>query len=112
MPKKISRTSNKNYQARYARYKAENRVYKNAVARLERHMKNYPNDEQAQKRLVEIKKDGRPYKRNNTKTSHVWSSTDIFLAELCNIKLQLPVVNRKADLPEWKQKLAQAFGRS
>lgn len=104
MPKKISRTSNPNYKAKYARYKAENRVQKNAIARLARHCKEYPEDEAAKVRLEEIKK-GRPYKRNNVKTSHVWSPREIYLAELCNIKFQTPVIKRRSSPPEWKKTL-------
>lgn len=104
MPKKIKRTSNATYKAKYARYKAENRVQKNAIARLARHCKDYPNDEKAKVRLEEIKK-SRPYKRNNVKTSHVWSPTEIYLAQLCNIRFQTPVVKRRSTIPEWKKTL-------
>lgn len=62
-------------------YKSENRAQKNAIRRLERHLKSYPNDEQGVKRLEEIKKE-RPYTRNRVKTSHSWKPEDIKYAEL------------------------------
>lgn len=42
----------------YASYKTENRVYKNKIAKLERHCKKYPNDEEGKKTLTRVKKDG------------------------------------------------------
>ena len=42
----------------YPTYKAENRVYKNKIAKLERHIKAYPEDEQAKTALARIQKDG------------------------------------------------------
>lgn len=42
----------------YASYKAENRVYKNKVAKLERQCKQQPNNKEAKKALERIKKDG------------------------------------------------------
>lgn len=62
-------------------YKSENRAQKNAIRRLERHLKNYPNDEQGMKRLEEIKKE-RLYTRNRVKTSHSWTQEEIRYAEL------------------------------
>lgn len=111
MAKKVKR-GGKAWKSAYSAYKSENRVEKNAVRRLQRHLKKYPEDELAARRLEEIVKKGRPYKRNNTKKGHTWSSVDIKLAELCNIRVQTPVIKRKESVPEWKQKLAQAFGRS
>lgn len=111
MAKKVKR-GGKAWKSAYSAYKAENRVEKNAVRRLKRHLKEYPNDELAAKRLEIVTKEGRLYKRNKGKKSHTWSPVDIMTAQLCNIRVQTPVINRKGPLPEWKQKLAQAFGRS
>lgn len=42
----------------YVAYKSENRVLKNKIAKLERHIKQQPNDEKAVKELARIKKAG------------------------------------------------------
>lgn len=80
MAKKVKR-GGKCWKAGYSTYKTENRVKKNAILRLERHIKNYPNDEAAKLRLEEVKLE-RPYKRNNTKKGHSWTPGSKFLAGL------------------------------
>lgn len=42
----------------YALYKSENRVYKNKLSKLERHCKQYPEDEEGKKHLERVKKNG------------------------------------------------------
>jgi len=42
----------------YPAYKAENRVFKNKVRKLERHCKKFPDDKEAEKNLARIRKDG------------------------------------------------------
>lgn len=39
----------------YATYKAENRAYKNKIAKLEKHIRTYPDDEKAQENLERLK---------------------------------------------------------
>ena len=80
MAKKTKR-GGKAWKAGYSTYKAENRVKKNAIRRLERHIKAYPNDESAKARLEEVRLE-RPYKRNNVKKGHIWSPEDIRYATL------------------------------
>lgn len=80
MAKNVKR-GGKAWKSGYTTYKAENRVKKNAIRRLERHLKNYPNDEAGKARLEEIRLE-RPYKRNNVKKSHTWSPGDIQYASI------------------------------
>lgn len=42
----------------YGVYKLESRVYENKVKKLERHCKNFPNDEEGKKNLERVKKEG------------------------------------------------------
>ena len=39
----------------YAAYKTENRAYKNKIAKLEKHIRTYPNDEKAKENLERLK---------------------------------------------------------
>lgn len=68
------KASGKNVQAAY---KSENRVVKNRIRRLERHLKKYPNDTVAQTAL----KDG-PERRRYTPSKNVWGPLDKYFAEL------------------------------
>ena len=47
--------TNKAHKERCKRYKAEGRRERNKVKKLNRHIKNQPNDEQAKKDLARIK---------------------------------------------------------
>lgn len=107
MAKKTKR-GGKAWKAGYSAYKAENRVYKNAVSRLERHIKNYPEDSQAVAQLETFKKEGRPWKRTPPRGKRM-SPREIKLREYNAIKVQTPVINRKGPEPEWKQTLRLAF---
>lgn len=58
----------------FATYKAENRVYKNKIRKLERHIKKFPDDEAAKENLKHIQKSGykgrvRPVNPGSNKTS-------------------------------------------
>lgn len=59
-----NKSSNATQKAHYSRYKTEERHTKNKVAKLERHVKNTPNDEQAEKALNNLLENGVPYTRN------------------------------------------------
>ena len=39
----------------YAQYKTENRAYKNKIAKLEKHIRTFPDDEKAQENLKRLK---------------------------------------------------------
>lgn len=56
-----SKTSSPGQKDHYKRYKAENRWEKNKVAKLKRHMKKFPNDEQTAESL---QKKSHTYTRN------------------------------------------------
>lgn len=63
-----SKTSNKTQKAHFATYKAEERHAKNKVRKLERHIDNTPNDEQAAKALENLLENGVSYTRNRRAT--------------------------------------------
>jgi len=50
--------SSKATKERYKAYQLDNRVYKNKVKKLIRHIKNHLNDEKGEENLARIKKDG------------------------------------------------------
>jgi len=60
-----------------AAYEMENRAYKNRKRRLEKRIKNHPNDEMAKKALANISSD---YRRKKPYSS-VWSKTTRAYAE-------------------------------
>lgn len=65
MAKQSKRKRNGNEVACYKRYQAENRHYKNKVRKLTKYVKNNPNDELAEKRLLAIVEAGViPYTRS------------------------------------------------
>ena len=95
----------------YPTYKTENRVYKNKIAKLEKHIKAYPEDEKAKEALERIKKSGysgrqRPHAPGSNPTislkplflpnRHLYPRTaGEQLAELLGIKLPKPRRKRK-----------------
>lgn len=60
-----------------ATYKAEGRYTKNKKAKLERHMKKHPNDDQAKKAISGIK----PYSRKAPHNNMVWATGSKLYAE-------------------------------
>jgi len=98
----------------YSAYKAENRVKKNAIKRLEKHLKMYPNDEQGKARLQEIKVE-RPYTRNNTRKGRVWTPEEKAYAELMGciegkVTHQLTFENNHSKKPSSSQ-IQQQFAK-
>lgn len=70
--------SSKAQQARYSSYGNEGRAQKNRTKRLERHVKNHPEDTQAASAL---KKGLADYRRYASKNGH-WTATNRFYAQL------------------------------
>lgn len=66
---KKTRSSKKAHKARYEMYKSQNRAAKNRELKLKRHLKKFPDDEQAQEAL----KVQRGVRRDKPK-SKVWSA--------------------------------------
>lgn len=54
----MAKKKSMNGKGSFAAYKNENRVLKNKIAKLERHIKECPQDEQAKSALEKIKKSG------------------------------------------------------
>lgn len=52
------------YKTQYSNYKSSSKHSKNKIAKLERHVKKYPEDIQSITYLASIKKNGVLYKRN------------------------------------------------
>lgn len=88
----------------YARYKAEDRYFKNRVKRLERHLKDFPEDEQAKERL---EKGNFKYRRKRPIKSLTAREKEFNRLK----KLAKNTNVREPEVPEWKQILADAFGR-
>lgn len=64
MAGKKGRRQGSSYKAQYTAYKAENRYEKNKIAKLEKTIKQQPNNEVLKAVLAKIKKEGIAYKRN------------------------------------------------
>ena len=75
MPQKKSKSQSRKNQ--YARYKSDNRYAKNKRAKLERHLKKFPDDEQAKAAIAKI--DG---PKRKTPNSEMWSSQKREVARL------------------------------
>jgi len=74
MPQKHNKSQSR--KAQYATYKTQSRYAANKKAKLERHLKKYPNDEKAKQALKDISSTP---KRGTPKNS-VWSPSKIWLA--------------------------------
>jgi hypothetical protein len=68
MAKQSKKRLNPNEKAFYVRYKAEERQKKNKIKKLEKHLRNSPEDKQAQEKLKQFRKEGVKYTRNKNKT--------------------------------------------
>lgn len=64
--------------AQYSAYKSQGRYAKNKRAKLERHLKKFPNDEQAQEALKNVSSDP----KRKTPNTYMWSSSQRQKAEM------------------------------